>query len=235
MKVIHCIPEMRSDEPRVLEARQTWQELYSHYDWIPAPLPEPYPRSSLAFGDARNCAFWRDIIKHGLRAATSEEDVLVITDADVILCPGLDAAVREIAVRCELFSGQKIDVDSKADICPFSTPEVTHVGRSLVGARAGWFIQHEIPDFIFGPSTADLCLAAWSRKLVGKTWTMANAGTFEPACEIEPGEIYHVRHKSSWVDIQETAPGDRYNRRITARWFRRNLPHSCPKHLRHLT
>lgn len=228
MKVIHVAPWMDTTDPRILRARDTWEVLYKDYGWV---CEKPTFKCPLD-GDPRDLKLLTVLMDLAYLGETSE-DTLVLTCDDVVLRPCIDQQVRELAPRCSLFTGHRVNCDTfEQALQQQEIPEVSN-GRVLIGCRRDeWMkVALYIPDIYCGTGNGDLYIAALARKLSGKAWSQATDSIAEPACELTPGCIWHERHTPSWSG---NMPADIRDKKLTAEAFRKHLPEMVPAYLKEL-
>lgn len=227
MKIIHIAPWMETDDPRILRARDTWNVLYRDFGWVREQAPSSFPRSK----DDERRLILLGLLLDWAWVGSEEGEIIVFTCDDVVLRPCLDQQVRDLAQRCSLFTGHRVNCDTfEQAIQQQEIGEVSN-GRVLIGyRREEWAkIAPYLPDIYCGTANGDLYIAALARKLAGKPWSQATDPIPEPACELTPGCIWHERHKPSW---DGSMPADIHDRKLVAKAFREHLPEMIPDYLK---
>lgn len=215
--VFHTFEVHGKLDARSARAQESWSET----GWTMVPF-EHYPRDSRrVLGDARSLPYIRDMIAHSLDRC-AYNDILVLTNSDIRLEPGIDQELRSIMRRCVMATGRRIDLD----------PEQVHCGRDLVAWKAGWLRLNidTVQELILGASNWDNWAWREARRLFGKGY-FGNIDEHRPdhvsqiECEVDYNKklIRHERHAAYWISNKKS-PSEVFNRLALEGWKRRNLP-----------
>lgn len=220
--MVHVVEmhKQRSEEARarVERAFRSWETLYAD-GCQPCHLWEDdYPRDSRAIGDDRRLPYLKDVLAAGLGLA----DIVVLTNDDTFLIPGLAAKIREALRDRECVSSFRGNIDLPA-VGDAPVPGVkTDLGRDLFAFRDEWLCANweRISDMLLGEVEWDMVLAAMVRLANGEPFTLSNRGKPMPKSELLVGWVLHERHQPGWKG--EPRLGRGYNRRLAAKWFVEN-------------
>lgn len=232
-RFIHVLERHRQadplDERRILNAFWSWVKLYKQ-GVIPCHVWE-YPRSARMIGDQRELPFLKDVLAAGLKLATAEDDILILTNDDSVLhqsiIPALTATLRSVDC-CSSFR-----INFEREDMPKTDTAVEKVrqwgesclGRDLFAFRANWLLLNweAIPDFVLGEQEFDLVLATMIRMAAGLTTTRENFTVQEPRCELDRGYVMHENHTRNWMSEQwAKSPAKIHNNRLAAEFFSDN-------------
>lgn len=194
---------------RHIVAKETWDREAASLapgQWVNIPFrEESMTRSAKELGDME-LPFIHDMLDKAAEGA-GEDDVLLITNADISLVPGLG---RELIDKCTQ--------DGACYAYRWDFPlVVTHIGRDqieqakwyvgcdLFAMTAKWWREHreELPPFVIGRECWD--------------WVFRELVNLHGGSEI-PKAIYHEKHSSPW-EVNRGLPGNLHNRSYARRWL----------------
>jgi hypothetical protein len=206
--IVHTV-HMWGDSPRHKRAQGTWQYIYGQ-GVKPLHLSE-YVRDSRSLGDSRQLPYLKEVLRRGMAACKKDLDVVLWTNDDIGLDPGIVEWCMESVVADGALSMRR--------------NESGHMGRDLFAFTKGWLNNHfqSIPDFVLGCPCFDLALAAQIRKFHGIKSTMDNF-----VLDIWPAETphryaLHENHPSSWAGEKEHIyKANLHNKKLANDYFRRN-------------
>lgn len=215
-KLIHASDSFtfaRIDEPRHREAFLSWLNT----DWIDI---KPYHqwRSAKSIGSDRDLPFLKDILMEALGHAR-DQDVVVWTNSDTIIGPGIEKAIREAIKQCPIVTSRRIDVGSGW----------RHPGRDLAAFSAGWLRENwtSVPDFLCGAAELDNWMAFEARRLLGIQCRSRDIyHDFYPA-DLPAGFVKHMNHGWPYWDKPEhrySLPENLYNMRLMSEYVRTWMP-----------
>lgn len=211
--IIHCWSKMEfaseDTRRRMRVAQESWRAEYaaSGGKWIEAPL---HDRSLMrdargSVGDPHPMPFIRDIVDHGAARASSDTDILVVTNADVGWPTGITGAIYD-AIRMH---GSAWTHRWDKENATLDTPLVHewdvadlrwYCGSDLFAFTVGWWrtIGRDFPDMILGREAWDYVFRMLVRRHHGQ--------------EIHRC-LFHERHTSFWETAgnRESLPGNRHN------------------------
>jgi hypothetical protein len=195
-RVFHAYEVHGSPDDRAARAQATGAAT----GWVPAPYGPAYSRDARGIGDERALPYLKDVLAHALQSA-SDRDLVVFTNDDIGLPPGIDAIIRDRLSKAVMLTGRRTDASDPG-----------HVGRDLVAFQAGWLRLNlaQIPDFILGAPAWDLWMAREARRLCGVAWTIATSASECLMCELPSGTVLHEAHVAHWAGHQES-PACRWN------------------------
>lgn len=231
-KLIHCLevhPETNAyNATRKKKAQASWEVLYKA-GVVPAHY-EKYARDSRGLGDPRGLPYFKDTIAHGLALADSEDSIIFWTNDDDWLHPALPGMLRTFLAIYQACTAQRREFQNKPFPVEAMTPEQitmmseVHMGRDLIAATKAWWLKHwsEIPDFLLGAESFDICLASLIRKNRGFKTTHANLYERIQCCELPFGYVSHEAHTSAWP--MHTLANN-YNRELFKQWALKYAPH----------
>jgi hypothetical protein len=193
-------------------AKVTWErEALDYGAWQDCRITENViKRSAKDLGDPAQLPYIHDMLNIAASRASHDDDVLLLTNADICLIPGV---AREIAAKC---------ADAGATYCHrWDFPlVVTHIergqidkGRWYIGADLfacthRWWIANrdQLPPFVLGRECWDWVF----RLLIDK----------RGGGQIEKG-IYHEKHASPW-EVSRGLAGNVHNRSYARAWLVKN-------------
>lgn len=207
-----------STERRNAFARNTWDKVYQTGNWISCRFSEKaakkYGRTSRVFGDTRSMPFIRDMINFAATLAADDNDIIVLTNADICFVPDITkqilTAVEEHGSAC----------GTRWNFQRLTTPIVSlHVlksgewfaGTDIFCFTVKWWNDNKenFPDMVLGCECWDLVFRNLIRITKGVDL---------------PYAIYHETHKSYWFTNGRLTsnPGNLHNRKLSRRWFDEN-------------
>jgi hypothetical protein len=162
--------------------------------------------------------FLRDVLMHPLKLGASGNDVVVLTNADIVLRPSFVGPLKKKLRHTDLVVGIRYENT-------FNRP----FGRDLLACRASWLADnwHKIPDFLLGGASWDAALIGIARHEMGLPTTRFNWMSAFPECEIYHPGIVHRPHESCWSDGKDDKVSI-YNRRLAQCWFNEYQPQAPP-------
>jgi hypothetical protein len=162
-------------------------------------------RSAKSIGDVE-LPFIHDMLDKAALGA-DDNDVLLITNADISFVPGLG---RELIDQCSR--------DGACYAYRWDFPlVVTHIGREEI-TKAKWYVgcdlfavtakwwrenREELPPFVIGRECWD--------------WVFRKLIDIKGGTEIQKA-IYHEKHASPW-EVNRSLPGNLHNRSYARRWL----------------
>lgn len=225
---VHCVErhtyDNSADNARVLHAFHSWLELYKTGGMKAAHVWEPY-RTSTILGDKRNLPFLKDVLVEGMTAASSPDDIIVLTNDDTILHPTILQALDALFEKVDAVTSLRLN---------FTTPDLSKpvselrslgkpdLGRDLFAFRTHWLVQHwhHIPDFLLGELEWDIVLACLVRQSAGVLTDRTNLKEPCPVCELDRGYVLHQTHERAWARRNQTeSPGKLHNRNHALQWY----------------
>jgi hypothetical protein len=233
VKLIHCCerhPQRKpQDEARVLTAFKSWERIYKAGRMTPCHVWDMnFPRHAGEIGDPRPLPYLKDILIEGMTKARSLDDIIVLTNDDTVLHPGVcDALLEKLKTvpACGSFrvNFEKV-LDSHFEAKPAALAKLGKhdLGRDLFAFRKSWLRKRwsELPDFFLGELEWDLVLATMVRRDAGVATTRANRDQREPKCEIDKGLVLHEMHQRAWVsDAHREGPAKIHNRTLAVNWY----------------
>jgi len=183
-------------------AQETWRsEAYDYGNWHEYQVSSAdFKRSARDIGDPVALPYINDMLDHAA-AKAEPDDILLITNADICLVPGL---AKELVQKCKSVG---------STYCHrWDFPRVnTHIERKDIHIGSSWYIgcdlfacskrwwdqhKHKLPPMVLGRECWD-----WAfRVLIEETG----------GSQIERG-IYHEKHASPW-EVTRNLKGNLYNR-----------------------
>jgi|ERR1700722_87979 len=204
------------DNPRILRARATWEDLRRDPDYtiIEHRLVNGQ-RSSKDLGDTRTLPYITDIIDRGCTEPATDKDIVVFSNSDVALVPEALAVLRQKMEKMDCCFSRRVDVlnfDTRHTLNTLKGKSA-HVGADLFAFRIGWWKEHrdEIPAVF---------LAAEGWDAVSRWWCLKH----NPKAEIETPICFHAVHRPFWSRPSQihTNPAQIYNRKVCEEWVRGN-------------
>lgn len=192
-------------------ARETWvREAAAYGNWRDCRVTEAdCPRNAGNIGEKVPLPFIHDMMN--LAASKCEDDeVLMITNADICLVPGLpqdiaNACARKGATYCHRWDFPKVvtHIDRHQIIMG-----KWYVGCDLFACTKKWWMDNRdnLPDFVLGRECWDWVF----RELIKKTG----------GSETRKG-IYHEKHASPW-EVNRALLGNLHNRSYARAWLQHN-------------
>jgi len=228
-KLVHAY-ERHDDgmDARKRKAQLSWQSMYGA-GAIAKPLTR-YPRDAHAIGEKRCLPFLKDVLANAMQDA-SEHDLILFTNDDVALHPEL---FELLMFHCAVYgpvSSQRCDF---RHLPPLSKPPSAfaklgkpHLGRDLFCFPKMWLEAHwhELPDFILGASSWDLCVAAMIRLEYGIATTRQNISENILPAELERGYVAHEAHDAAWtMPGNHNSASEKWNKSLFKSWADKHLP-----------
>lgn len=207
----------KGDNPRILRARATWEELRldPNYYILDHQLTHK-DRSSRDIGDTRKLPYIRDIIDFGCSdPGATENDIVVFSNSDVAVVPEMLMSLRQKMQSCECCYSRRIDVlnfDTRHTLQSLKGSKA-HVGADLFAFSIGFWRKHRetLPDLYLGCEGWDFVARHWCQ-------------SHNPKAETEVALIYHQIHPSYWQksEIIHDNPAQVHNRKACELWAKEN-------------
>jgi hypothetical protein len=244
MKIIHVYNPYSLEDPkeqaRLKRAQDTRQELLRAPDYVNCPYELNfnahliYRDSSMPpIEDKRKLPFLRDILARATFEAEKSADVILYTNADIILHYDFLDLIRR-------FFSSKLNQAAYAKRTTFNRPEkepispfypetkVEPVFYDVFLFQLGWLELNwpKIPDFVIGEEMWDTTMVALIRQEAGyPPTTNDNLGrvylTLELPCEC----VLHESHEAFWLKNRGlNSPARMYNLSLARQWFKQNQP-----------
>lgn len=212
-KLIHVwndYPANGDDLKRYSFARSTWLAEYDRSAWIECPVSDKDLKrnSKTVLGEVIPCPFIKDIFDIGCNAG-EDSDILVYTNRDICLMPGIGKAIAKQLQSVAGLSCHRWDFHS--DNLPeihFDLMKGTwYCGCDLFAFKIGWWKKHrnEYPDMVSAREAFDWILRELIKLHGGAEWHTG---------------IYHVAHSSYWYQprVKNSNPAQLHNKHL-ARQF----------------
>lgn len=190
-------------------ARESWAMEASWTPWADREFKlEHSTRDGRSIGDPAALHFVRDMIDHAA-AGAGNDDVVVVTNADTCLAPGVTGRIADHVRRHGCGFAHRYDFD-RLDRAFLYDSDVRagkfYPGTDLIFFTAGWWDANRdlLGDYVAGREGWDEAF----RQLV----------KFRGGRGIDHA-IYHERHATAWEDRHDLG-GNVHNRRERERWFR---------------
>lgn len=219
-RIIHAWADWRNDimtEDNVRRceiAESSWRNEYAlGQRWVPVPIDhQPGERDGRDIGDVHPVPFLHDIVERACAMATSRDDIIALTNADIGFTPGLTGWVIETVARYGSAYTHRRDFDHIPE--PFLSEAAVRMGQFYPGTDAffftvGWWKAHraEYGDFIMGREHWDEVL----RQLV----------KYHGGREID-NAVWHEWHESYWCGPERyRLAGNLHNLALKEEWFAR--------------
>lgn len=200
-------------ERRISVARASWREEMAWSNRWTDLFVDRLPRDSRALGDPRPCAFSRDLIDLAVSRCEHWDDVIVLSNADVGISPGLTGWLIEAFIRSGAAFTHRWDRDTPIR-APFVTEADTCAGKWYPGSdlwaftKAWWTSWGDrYPDMVIGREAGDMILRHVIKQGGG--------------VEI-PGAVWHERHASFWEmpGNRDRLPSNVHNRMLATTFLR---------------
>ncbi len=211
-RIVHAV-DMWDASDRHAHAQKSWAGLFDSDSY---GFHTPDHRTAKSISDPRALPYLKDLLHDAFyRFGVEDDDIVFWSNSDNSFSPELPAFLRK---HVSLYGACSFRRTEKG------TPGV-HTGRDAFAFTKRWLEEHwkEIPDFLLGAPSFDLCLAALIRLQRGIVTTADNLTTDFFPCDIGPGYVYHEPHESAWVRFSNS-PGNRHNRRLFREWSLKHLP-----------
>ena len=197
-------------------ARETWlREAKDYGRWIDRQYQGiPPDRTAKDIGDPVSLPFIHDMMLYGQRCAVGDDAILLITNADICMVPGL---ADEIALMCRTYGATYCHRwDFPKVVTHIERHQITqggkwYVGCDLFAVTIGWWKKHksQLPPFVLGRECWDWVFRLLIEETGGR--------------QIEKG-IYHEKHSSPW-EVQRGLGGNLHNRSHARAWLKkRKIP-----------
>jgi hypothetical protein len=215
-KIIHAWCDWRDHKPgetlsRMHVAQESWFREYANGYWQPCEHKKTHgTRTGREIGDPHEVSFVKDTIDQAVSKASSDSDIICLTNSDVGFTPDITGHILEVVGRKgAAFSHRR---DFPRIETPFISEAQVKLGRWYPGSdlfafTVGWWKEHreEYGDYLMGREYFDEAL----RQLI-----KYHGGGNLPYC------VWHESHESLWCGPErKTLPGNVYNRRLIERWF----------------
>lgn len=217
-------------------AETSWCFAYEHGVVVPVPCWNT-ARLSSDVRDTRKLPFLKDILAFTMKNCTRDDDIVCLTNDDTIVNiywwyrarAELKSRGALCSVRHDLHAGEW----QPCDVVPKTVVGHRQAGRDAFAFRLSWLKEHwsEIPDYLIGYGDWDSTLAMLIRLTHGDKPLPSDFTKDMPSSEIPAGMIHHVAHSPKWIATGLEAPGQKYNRELTMKFFKERLGWEMP-HLR---
>lgn len=215
-KILHAWCDWRDHKPgetlsRIHVAQESWFREYANGYWQPCEHKKTAgTRTGREIGDPHEVSFVKDTIEQAVSKASSDSDIVCLTNSDVGFSPDVTGHILEVVGRKgAAFSHRR---DFARIETPFISEAQVRTGRFYPGSdlfcfSVGWWKEHrdEYGDYLMAREFYDEAL----RQLI-----KYHGGGNLPYC------VWHEAHESLWCGPErKTLPGNVYNRRLIERWF----------------
>jgi hypothetical protein len=188
-------------------AKTSWESEYASSNLAPSYIWQRDVKrdSRTQLRDRRNLFFIKDMLDIAAARSGSEDEILVLTNADVGMLPGTARRVGWLVSRFGSCFGHRMDWFEPIKR-PLTRDEVLagrwYCGSDLFGMSVGWWKLNraEYPDMLVGSE-------AWD-------WIMRELMISKGGVILE-GALYHEHHER-----QNLEPGRTWNRRHATSWLR---------------
>lgn len=192
---------------RHVTALRNWSAMYDH-TWRSIPFTAgDASRSAQGIGDRRDLPYMHDMIAHAMAQATSDDDMVVVSNGDGCMVPDMGARIRRTIDRYGAFFTHRWDFGHPVEHVHSPTNGKWYPGSDVFGFSVGWWKQHgrEYPDMIVGAEYVDCVL----RQLIKLR--------AHPEAEIH-GAVFHEKHESAWTK-ERRSPSNQHNKALALAWF----------------
>ena len=187
-------------------AKQTWDKEMN--GWIDLPMEETsFARTSRTdFNDYKCAPYIPDIIDKAMKTAEMW-DIVVLTNDDTCVCPGLATIIKHVIADCGACWGARREQRSIKRV--LTTDEIMrgskHVGADVFAFTKKWWVEHgwEMPAMLMAFENWDYVL---------RTVVNDNGGR-----EVE-GLCYHEEHTGEWLK-NRTSLAARHNQLMGGEFF----------------
>lgn len=214
-KIYHVVDIFQGDGLK--KAQATWPAAYAE-GITPVPI-HGYARDAKGeLGDPRGLPFLKDILWTGIPADSTDrgEDIILWTNSDIGLAPGLAALLRDHVGKHGAASMRRTESDGDG-----------HPGRDLFAFTVDWLHAHwdEIPDYVIGAPVFDLGLVAIIRKFHELPFTLAMMDDDLHPAEMHPGFALHESHEPAWkLPNMDSIPSVIHNKKLFREWAKKHAP-----------
>lgn len=198
----------QNERERNERARKTWEVLYQAHARVLIPAhSRTYSRSAKDIGDQRDVPYIRDIVQAGLDESESDDDRIMLTNADTSICRDAVPMIMTHLYHHECLYSHRRETDRPYRI-PLTIQEAHDRGTKSAGVdlfafRKSWWLKQDFPDLLLGYE--------------GWDWVLK----FSMGSEMRVKDlIYHEFHQEPvWSQQRLIAPGNLYNRKTAWAWL----------------
>jgi hypothetical protein len=214
--IFHVV-DVHGSDARHHVAQSTWSAAYA--EGITPMHFRGGPRNAKdELGDPRALPFLKDVLWSAIPADAKERggDIVVWTNGDIGLKPGIAAAIREHVSKHHAASMRRVESNGHG-----------HPGRDLFAFTVNWLHEHwdEIPDYVLGAPVFDLGLVAMIRKFHGLPFSLKQCAVDVAPADMTPGFALHQSHEPEWqVSNMDSVPSVRHNKKLFREWAKKHAP-----------
>lgn len=214
--VFHVVDVHGSDARHHL-AQATWSAAYAE-GMTPMHFRGGPRNAKDELGDPRPLPFLKDVLWSAIPADATDRggDIIVWTNGDIGLKPGIAAAIREHVSKHQAASMRRTESNGHG-----------HPGRDLFAFTVDWLHEHwdEIPDYVLGAPAFDLGLVAMIRKFHGLPFSLKQCAVDVAPADMTPGFALHESHAPEWqVDNMDSVPSVKWNKKLFREWAKKYAP-----------
>ena len=198
---------------RMFRARATWESLRvdKNYNLILHTIGPEERSSYIDLGDDRKLPYVRDILDYASSQASSDDEILVISNADVCLVPEALHGIRLNLLNAPCCFSRRVEVsDSGPRLRVADLKKEYLAGADLFACTVSWWNANRsiLPDLLLGAEAWDTVYRWWMLQC-------------NPLSEMQPPVIYHERHVPFWSMRENisTNPAQVYNRKLSREWL----------------
>lgn len=171
---------------------------------------QSYSRDARSIGD-KDLPFIRDMIKGGMKMVESDDDIVVLINADICVMPNITLKLREACVNGGASWGHRYDFKT-IDRLLQNEAEMDrgqwYCGTDMFAMTKSWWdkYNHNFPDAVLGREAWDMMLRRTIRQNGGKECYKCT---------------YHEWHESPW-EVNRDLAGNLHNRNLASEWLAAN-------------
>lgn len=175
---------------RYQAAERNWQKITQHgmdLHWQTVTHDTNPERTAKAIGDKRALPLVTDVLQFGVDHCESDDDIVVFTNQDNLLCREAAMIIRQTLRRHPCCWSSRCDVNPPAPPMLSATEvEVNHSGTDLFAFQRGWWLEHgdQFPTMYIGAEGWDWIL----RDMMGRFGGVATRCL-----------VYHATHDMEWI------------------------------------
>lgn len=216
-RMIHVYSDYPSKDDETIRrnriAYKTWKRQYRYGRWVESRVFDKTLSRVFKDSETRVLPYIKDLIGCGVKQADSDEDIIVLTNADTCFGPYLTRLL--IASLKTGDASYAFRRDFKRVDRELTQHEISrgkqYVGNDLLAFRVRWWEKHkgEFPDMLLGTEAWDACF----RHLITETHPKSVRAVTDA--------IYHERHDTVWEVQRLTLASQKQNRHLAKAFFKK--------------
>ena len=166
-----------------------------------------YSRDARSIGDPKELPFIRDMIEGAMKLVESDEDIVVLINADICVIPNITLKLKEACSKVGACWSHRHEF-KRIDRLFENESELIgprHCGSDMFAMTRKWWASHggKFPDAVLGREAWDMMLRRTIRESGGRECLKST---------------YHEWHLSPW-QVDRNLAGNIHNRNLASEWL----------------